>query len=172
MPVYTRTEIAKITHDAKKACLVVGLCHGCFDILHVGHIRHFKAGKDQCDLLFVSVTGDRFVNKGAGRPVIFENERAEIISSLKSVSGVVINQAYSSEELLEIFPSLYFKGQEYLTIDDKNFASEKKTAVSFDIEVRHTFEKVCSSSKIISIFVGPSLRRLEASSLRYTQVEG
>ena len=57
-----------------------------------------RRAKDQCDLLFVSVTGDRFVNKGAGRPVIFENERAEIISSLKSVSGVVINQAYSSEE--------------------------------------------------------------------------
>ena len=163
MPVYTRTEIAKITHDAKRARLVVGLCHGCFDILHVGHIRHFKAAKDQCDLLFVSVTGDRFVNKGAGRPVIFENERAEIISSLKSVSGVVINQAYSSEELLrDIQPSLYFKGQEYLTIDDKNFASEKKTAVSFDIEIRHTFEKVCSSSKIISMLQRPSLKKIRS----------
>ena len=162
MPVYTIAEIAKITHAAKKAHLVVGLCHGCFDILHIGHIRHFKAAKDQCDLLFVSVTGDPFVNKGAGRPVIFEDERAEVISSLKPVSGVVINNTYSSEKLLtSVQPSIYFKGQEYLTIDDKNFASEKKTAVSLGIEVRHTFEKVCSSSKIISMLQRPSLKKIK-----------
>lgn len=158
MPIYTIPEIAKITRDTKEANLVVGLCHGCFDILHVGHIRHFIAAKDQCDVLFVSITGDRFVNKDAGRPVIQEDERAEVVSSLKPITGAMINQASSSVELLShVRPSLYFKGQEYLTIDDKNFAGEKKAAASLGIEVRHTFENVCSSSKIISMLQKPSL---------------
>ena len=162
MPVYTIPEIAKITRDTKEANLLVGLCHGCFDILHIGHIRHFIAAKEQCDVLFVSVTGDHFVNKDVGRPVICENERAEVVSSLKPVTGALINQAFSSVELLShIRPSLYFKGQEYLTIGDEKFAKEKEVATSLGIEVRHTFEKVCSSSKIISMLQKPSAREIK-----------
>ena len=157
MPVYTIDELEKITREARNNGLVVGLCHGCFDILHIGHVRHFTAAKAQCDLLFVSVTGDRFVNKGPDRPVIPEAERAEVVSSLTPVSGAVINQAATSVDLLaRVQPNMYFKGQEYLTITDGNFFHEKEAATDLGIEVRHTFEKVCSSSKIISTLHKPS----------------
>lgn len=161
MSVYTIEEIAKITHEAQEGGLVVGLCHGCFDILHIGHIRHFTAARAQCDLLFVSVTGDRFVNKGPDRPVIPEHERAEVVASLKVVSGSLVNQAPTSIDLLSrLKPNIYFKGQEYLTSTDKNFLHEKEVAHQLGIEVRHTFEKVCSSSKIISTLRKPPMSEI------------
>ena len=129
----------------------MGLCHGCFDIIHIGHIRHFTAARSQCDLLFVSVTGNRFVNKGPDRPVIPEVERAEVVGALKVVSSTVINQYPSSTELLTAMrPNIYFKGQEYASSEDPRFLNEKETAESLGVEIRHTFEKVCSSSKIIA----------------------
>lgn len=151
MTILTIEELEKITRDAQNAGLVVGLCHGCFDILHIGHIRHFTAARSQCDILFVSVTGNRFVNKGPDRPVIPEVERAEVVSSLKVISGAVINQHPSSIELLTVIrPNIYFKGQEYIGSDDQRFLNEKEIAASHGVELRHTFEKVCSSSKIIA----------------------
>ncbi len=151
MSILTTEELAKVISDSKSKGLIVGLCHGCFDILHIGHIRHFTAARSQCDLLFVSVTGNKFVNKGPDRPIIPEVERAEVVSSLKVVSGAIINQYPTSIELLSaVLPNLYFKGQEYINIDDLRFLREKEHAERLGIEIRHTFEKVCSSSKIIS----------------------
>lgn len=151
MTVLTIEELTKITQNAQANGLIVGLCHGCFDILHIGHIRHFTAARSQCDLLFVSVTGNRFVNKGPDRPIIPEVERAEVVGSLKVVAGAIINQHSTSAELLStIRPNLYFKGQEYATSDDPRYIREKELAESMGIELRHTFEKVCSSSKIIA----------------------
>ena len=149
MSILNTEELREIVHEKKKNGLVVALCHGCFDILHVGHIRHLMAARNECNALFVSITGDRFVNKGPDRPIFPEQERVEIVSSLKSVSGAIINQNTTSVQLLEnIQPSIYFKGQEYLNSSEANFLNEKKTAIGLGIEVRHTFEKVCSSSKI------------------------
>jgi len=151
MTILTLEELEKITRDAQSRGLVVGLCHGCFDIIHIGHIRHFTAARSQCDLLFVSVTGNRFVNKGPDRPVIPEVERAEVVGALKVVSSTVINQYPSSTELLTAMrPNIYFKGQEYASSEDPRFLNEKETAESLGVEIRHTFEKVCSSSKIIA----------------------
>lgn len=159
MPIYTLEELADVTHSAKENGKIVGLCHGCFDILHIGHVRHFHAAKTMCDLLFVSVTADRFVNKGPDRPVIPGRERVEIISSLSAVSGAIINEAATSTELLTcVQPSIYFKGQEYShgrPAATKNFMAEKALAKDLGIEVKHTFEKVCSSSKIINSLKKP-----------------
>lgn len=150
MTTYSAEELANVVSEARKQGKKVALCHGCFDILHIGHIRHFTAAKEQCDLLFVSVTGDRFINKGPDRPIIPQEERAEIIASLKVVDGTTINQAQTAMDLLlNVKPDYFFKGQEYINSTDPNFLNEKKIAQDHGIEIRHTFEKVCSSSKII-----------------------
>jgi len=74
-----------------------------------------------------------------------------VVGSLKVVSGAVINQSATAIAMLEsVRPTLYFKGQEYLSLEDQRFLEERNVANSLGIEVRHTFEKVCSSSKIIS----------------------
>ncbi len=157
MIVYSVDELAEVIREAKAGGKIVGLCHGCFDILHIGHVRHFAAARGYCDLLFVSVTGDQFVNKGPDRPVIPEQERAEVVSSLKSVAGAMINQYPTAiEALIRLRPTIYFKGQEYQTSTEPRFLTEKETARELGIEVRHTFEKVYSSSKIIHALRKPS----------------
>ena len=66
-------------------------CHGVFDLLHPGHIRHFYAAKALGDALIVTVTPDKYVNKGPGRPVFTETLRAEFIAALESVDYAAIN---------------------------------------------------------------------------------
>ena len=85
------------------------LCHGVFDILHVGHVIHFEEAK-KGDILIVSITSDAFVNKGPGRPVFSDSNRAKFISSLKVVDYVVINNEQSSKNLINIIkPNFYVK---------------------------------------------------------------
>ena len=63
----------------------------CFDLLHFGHLEHFKEAKQKGDILIVSITPDRFVNKGPERPAFNENLRALSLSEIESVDYVVIN---------------------------------------------------------------------------------
>ena len=122
MILYSVDELADVIRESKASRKIVGLCHGCFDILHIGHIRHFMAARGHCDLLFVSVTGDQFVNKGPDRPIIPEHERAEVIGSLKSVAGAMINHSETVVDALRrLRPSIYFKGQEYQNSNDARF---------------------------------------------------
>jgi rfaE bifunctional protein nucleotidyltransferase chain/domain len=167
--VYSIDELAELIGRHKAEGQSVGLCHGCFDILHIGHIRHFAAARGYCDLLFVSVTGDQFVNKGPNRPVIPEQERAEVVSSLKSVAGAMINQSETVVDTLRrLKPSMFFKGQEYQHSTDPRFLHEKSAAEEAGIEVKHTYEKVYSSSKIIYAIQKPTAeevrRALDGSS--------
>ncbi|HEX9446492.1 MAG TPA: adenylyltransferase/cytidyltransferase family protein, partial [Dongiaceae bacterium] len=60
----------------------VVLCHGVFDVLHVGHVRHLAAAKKEGDILIVTITADRHVNKGPGRPVFTASLRADMLAAL------------------------------------------------------------------------------------------
>ena len=66
----------KIVFLRKKQKKIV-LCHGVFDLLHIGHIKHFKEAKTLGDIVIVSITSDKFVNKGPNRPIFNQNLRAE-----------------------------------------------------------------------------------------------
>ena len=168
MQIYTVEELAKLVVERKAAGQIIGLCHGCFDILHTGHIRHFRYAASRCDLLFVSVTADPFVDKGPDRPVFSARERAEIICELRGVSGVVINEAPNAEDLVaRVRPSIYFKGQEYLNGKgaNPNFLGERDLALSLGIDVQYTFEKTDSSSRIIN-----KLRKPEAQANMSTRL--
>ncbi len=154
MKVYSITQLKKLIDSLKLSGDKVGLCHGCFDILHTGHIRHFEYAKKKCDHLFVSVTADRYINKDPGRPVFSASERSFIISSLNMISGTIISEYETSIELLtKLQPAVYFKGQEYSLNPDKinkNFLLEKNHAEYLGIEVQFTYEETDSSTSILN----------------------
>jgi rfaE bifunctional protein kinase chain/domain/rfaE bifunctional protein nucleotidyltransferase chain/domain len=89
-------------------------CHGVFDLLHIGHIRHFNEAKKAGDLLVVTLTPDRFVNKGPHRPAFTESLRAEAIASLDCVDYVAINEWPTAVEAIALVrPDVYAKGSDY-----------------------------------------------------------
>jgi rfaE bifunctional protein nucleotidyltransferase chain/domain len=110
----TLPQLGEIAAAARAAGREVVLCHGVFDLLHLGHIRHLDEARREGDMLIVTVTADAFVNKGPGRPVFNEMMRAEMLSALATVDWVGVNGAPTAEPVLEaIRPSVYVKGSEY-----------------------------------------------------------
>ena len=90
------------------------LCHGVFDLLHVGHINHFQEAKGFGDIVIVSVTSDKFVNKGPNRPAFNEQNRLKALAALKDIDYVVLNKfPMAVPAIREIKPDIYCKGQDY-----------------------------------------------------------
>ncbi len=109
-------------------------CHGCFDLIHPGHIRHLKFAKEQGDILLVSITGDNFVQKGYMNPFATQSLRATGLASIEYVDLVFINENWVSTDLIkEIKPDIYIKGQEY--------AKDKKVHPGF-IEEKELIESL------------------------------
>jgi rfaE bifunctional protein nucleotidyltransferase chain/domain len=92
------------------------LANGCFDLLHVGHVRYLNAARRLGDVLFVGVNSDRSVSrlKGTGRPLMDEDERAEMVSALGAVDYVVVFDGDTAERLIErLKPDVHAKGTDY-----------------------------------------------------------
>lgn len=101
------------------------LCHGVFDLLHLGHIRHLQAARKQGDKLIVSVSDDANVRKGLGRPHFTAEQRAEALRGLECVDEVVINDAQTAVSVIEkIKPDVYVKGIDYGATYDANLERE------------------------------------------------
>ncbi len=110
----TLDQLAQRVADLKAAGKTVVLCHGVFDLLHYGHILHFEEARRQGDALVVTVTPDRFVNKGPNRPAFTETYRARMLASLAMVKFVAVNEWPSAVEMLEtVQPDIYAKGPDY-----------------------------------------------------------
>jgi len=102
-------------------------CHGCFDIVHPGHIRYLEFARRQGDVLIVSLTGDSDVDKGGDRPYIPEDLRAENLAALEFVDAVYINPSPTAEPVLKaVTPDVYVKGHEYERSEDTRFLAEKR----------------------------------------------
>ena len=117
--VLTREQLTRIVSDAKASGARIVLANGCFDVLHVGHIRYLQGARALGDLLVVGINSDRQVaiQKGAGRPILPERERAELIAALDCVSYVTIFDEPTVEELLlALKPEVHAKGTDY-TVD-------------------------------------------------------
>jgi len=121
--------INKIKPNNKKN-IKIGLSHGVFDLLHLGHIKHFKEAKKNCDLLIVSVTADQFVNKGPNRPAFNQYQRIEALEALDVIDYIVLSNNVSSKFIISrIKPNIYFKGPDYKNNNDdltKKIYLEKK----------------------------------------------
>ncbi|MCA1592290.1 MAG: adenylyltransferase/cytidyltransferase family protein [Acidobacteria bacterium] len=107
--------IARVAIARRHGAHIV-FANGCFDILHVGHVRYLEAARGLGDLLVVGINGDEQVRalKGEGRPFIPERERAEIVASLRAVDLVTIFHEPTVEQLLlAIRPDIHAKGTDY-----------------------------------------------------------
>lgn len=114
----TLDELATIVADEQAQGRVVVHCHGVFDLLHPGHVRHFEAARRLGDVLIVTLTRDEFVNKGPGRPVFNQRLRAESIAALAAVDYVAINDWPTAvNTIYKLRPNLYVKGSEYAARD-------------------------------------------------------
>ena len=129
-------------------------CHGVFDVLHIGHINHFKSTKKLGDILIVTVTSDRFVNKGINRPIFNQNKRMDFLSELECVDFVCLSDHPSSVNLIKIIkPNFYVKGQEYKKIKNDKTGKiniEKKFVEKFGGKITFTNEETFSSSNLIN----------------------
>src|SRR3954470_14244667 len=89
-------------------------CHGVFDLMHIGHIRHFEQAKMLGDVLIVTITQDRHVNKGPNRPVFTEAHRAAAIAALVCVDYVAVNKWPTAIDTIRLLrPNVFVKGSEY-----------------------------------------------------------
>lgn len=107
--------IARVAIARKRGACVV-LANGCFDILHVGHVRYLEGARALGDLLVVGINSDEQVRalKGEGRPLVPERERAELVAALRVVDFVTIFQEPTVEALLRaIRPDIHAKGTDY-----------------------------------------------------------
>lgn len=101
-------------------------CHGCFDIVHPGHIRHLRQARQIGDVLLVTITGDAAIGKGVGRPLIPQELRAENLAALDFVDWVSVAPEATAEALLEaVRPDIYVKGREYESNQHPGFAAER-----------------------------------------------
>lgn len=108
--------VAPLVRELRARQRQVVFTNGCFDILHVGHIRYLQAARALGDVLFVAINSDRAVRelKGAGRPVVPEQERAEMLAALACVDYVVIFDELSPRTLIaEALPDVLVKGGDY-----------------------------------------------------------
>src|SRR3954452_1873015 len=94
----------------------VAFANGCFDLLHVGHVRYLQAAADEADRLVVAINADASVAglKGSGRPILSESDRAELVAALRGVDYVVIfPEPTVTPLLLALKPDVHCKGTDY-----------------------------------------------------------
>lgn len=131
-----RDKIAEFISTLHKSGKTVVATNGCFDILHVGHVRYLEKTKSFADYSIVLLNSDKSVRsiKGEGRPVNNENDRAEILSALRCVDYVVLFDEDSPASLLdEMKPDVYTKGADYTmeTLPEAEIMRKNGTKVEF-----------------------------------------
>jgi rfaE bifunctional protein nucleotidyltransferase chain/domain len=126
--VMLREELRKVIADRKRRGERVVFANGCFDTLHVGHVRYLEGARREGDVLVVAVNDDASVCglKGPGRPLLNENARAELVAALRAVDYVVLFHEPNVEPLLELLrPDVHAKGTDYSagTVPEREVAS-------------------------------------------------
>ena len=153
MKILDLDKLAEELSDLKSKGKKIVHCHGCFDMMHPGHIKYFQASKKMGDILVVTVTPDQYVDKGPGRPVFDQYLRTESIAALECVDYVAVNRWPTAENTLRLLvPDYYVKGQEFEKLQDKTGKIQKEVDVVKEIggEMMFTHEIVFSSTKILN----------------------
>jgi rfaE bifunctional protein kinase chain/domain/rfaE bifunctional protein nucleotidyltransferase chain/domain len=140
----TLDRLLAVRADAASRGQVVIHCHGCFDIVHPGHIQYLQYARSLGDVLIVTVTADSLVNKGVDRPLIPDDLRAASLAALECVDFVYVNPNPTAVELLDALrPDVYVKGKEYERNFDPRFLAERQAVE------RHGGRVVFSSGDIV-----------------------
>ena len=147
-------ELAEIAGQARREGRRVVLAHGVFDLLHLGHVRHLEEASGHGDLLIVTVTADRYVNKGPGRPVFTDQLRAQMVAAVEQVDWVAVNEAPTAETVLHaIRPDVYVKGQDYVDAAEDvtgGITRERHTVEQYGGRIAFTDDITFSSSSLIN----------------------
>lgn len=147
-------ELGAIAQQLRAAGRRVILAHGTFDLLHIGHVRHLHAARNQGDVLMVTITADAFVNKGPGRPVFPEGLRSEMLASLEIVDYVgIVPEPDALPAIRTIRPHAYVKGQDYRNPEGDitgRIVAEREAAEEFGGRLVFTEEITYSSTALIN----------------------
>lgn len=160
--VKTLAEMGELVLKLKQEGKKIVHCHGVFDVVHYGHIRHFLSAKEQGDILIVTITPDRFIQKGPGRPFFTEDIRLEYLAAIQCIDYVALNNWDTAIETIKIIkPDFYVKGKEVLNNKDidkieqegksgSNLSLEMNSLKSVGGELFLTDEVTFSASRIIN----------------------
>jgi D-glycero-beta-D-manno-heptose 1-phosphate adenylyltransferase len=132
--VVSRDELRGLLAERKRDGKRVVFANGCFDTLHVGHVRYLDGARSEGDVLVVAVNDDASVRglKGPGRPILNEGARAELVAALRAVDYVVLFHEPNVEPLLELLrPDVHAKGTDY----SAETVPERETAARLGIRV-------------------------------------
>ena len=146
--------IDKILSKHRKQKKIIVQCHGVFDLLHVGHLKHFEEAKNHGDVLIVSITADKYIDKGFNRPFFKNQDRLESLSSIIDVDYVVLSHSTNAINIIKkIKPNIYCKGPDYKD-QKKDITGQIKNEV-FEVKknggkVLITNDKTYSSSSILN----------------------
>jgi rfaE bifunctional protein kinase chain/domain/rfaE bifunctional protein nucleotidyltransferase chain/domain len=146
-------ELAALLNEVRANGRRIVHCHGVFDLLHIGHIRHFEAAKQHGDVLVVTLTPDKYVNKGPHRPAFPQDLRAEMIASLGCVDYVAVNAWPMGVETIKLLrPHVFAKGQEFREGQDVTGAipQEEEAIRSVGGQIVFTEDITFSSSNLIN----------------------
>ena len=153
MKIVSFSNLKKIKNIYKKKNIKTVLAHGVFDVLHVGHILYFEEAKRNNEKLIVSITSDKYVNKGNGRPLFNINERIKMLSSIDCIDHIVISDSTSAVKIINALrPDYYIKGKDYIDskLDiAKNLTAEINAIKATNGKFVNAKSKLYSSSKII-----------------------
>src|SRR6056297_382516 len=142
----------KLIKQLKAMGKTVGICHGAFDLVHPGHIKHFESASKLCDVLIVSLTSDYYVKKrkGENRPIYTQEERAYMIASLEYVDFVTISDFETGKETIQYLePNYYIKGPDYKNKKTKGILSERQAIKNVGGKMLYTDDAKYSTSKLI-----------------------
>lgn len=144
-------------------------CHGCFDIVHPGHVRHLEFAAKRADVLLVTISGDDLINKGNGRPLIPQNLRAENLAALNCVDWVYIDPHPTAEDIIdEVKPDIYLKGREYENNNDVRFLAEREAVERYGGRVVFSSgDIIFSSTELIAALAAETDKLTRA----FTQLE-
>lgn len=163
-------EFAEIRRGLKEQGKTVVLCHGVFDLVHPGHMLHFKEAKSLGNVLVVSVTSEKFVRKGPGRPYFNDELRMSFLSGIEYIDYVVLSEDYTVLDIIEsVEPDIYVKGQEYSNSENDitgKIDEEAALVRSHGGEVHFTGGRIFSSTQLIN----RALPSLSAESKDFLQV--
>ena len=147
-------ELATLSEQQRRMGRTVVLAHGVFDLLHMGHVRHLEEARRNGDFLIVTLTADRYVNKGPGRPVFPGPMRAEMVAALECVDAVGVSNWSTAEGVLRfVQPGVFIKGQDYANEDEDitgGIRRERELVESFGGRIVFTDEITLSSSSLIN----------------------
>ena len=148
------SDLENISKKYKDLGKSIVLCHGMFDLIHLGHIRYFQQAKKEGDVLIVTFTSDEFCRKGPDRPIFSEDLRAESLAALEIIDHVAMSPYPSAIEVINLVkPNVYGKGKEYQNESDditEMIAKERQVVELNKGRIFFTDDLVFSSSNLLN----------------------